>query len=298
MSRGPLPLWAINGLRQRGGVRQVWLAREPGHPMAPGDLPYEASHASEARLVVVLSGERRCRLMQDGQPAEIRVPAGGALWVAPEVWLLTCLEGRFTSLVISFQAALTRYCVSTFDESRARHRNARTPLKAFGTRFHHPCALDAEGRALSDLMAASPPRPSADPLLTALAQTLLLKTAEHLRHGVQAPLTRSQLLWQAACQFIEANCHRPINRSDVAQHLHVHPNHVSRLFRIRGRSGFNAHLRATRLRRACLLLKDRRLSLGQVATLCGFTSQSYFTRVFTAAFGHSPSRGPASSPPS
>ncbi len=284
-------LWAINGLVQRGGLKSVWLAREAGHPMAPRSLQYEAAHAAFPRLVVVLSGERCCRLMQDGQPVEVRVPPGGALWVAPECWLLTCLEGRFSSLVISFQAALTRYCLSTFDETRARHRNARTPLKEFGTRFHHPCGLDAEGRALGDLLAATPMRPPTDPLLTALAQTLLLKTAEHLRQGGRSALSRGQLLWQAACQFVEANCHRPINRADVAQHLHVHPNHVSRLFRASGRDGFNEHLRATRLRRARLLLQDHRLSLGQIASLCGFTSQSYFTRVFTAACGHSPGRG-------
>lgn len=284
-------LWAINGLRRRGGLAHAWLAREPGHPLAPPDtLQYEAAHAPFPRLVVVLSGQRRCRLIQGGQPAEVLVPPGGAVWVAPDCWLLTRLEGRFSSLVISFPPDLTRYCLSSFDEKRARHRSARTPLKEFGTRFHHPCALDAEGRAFCGLLDAASARAADDPVLTGLAELLLRKAAEHLRQGGRPALTRGQALWQAACQFMEANCHRPINRADVAQHLRVHPNHVSRLFRASGRDGFNEHLRAIRLRRARLLLKDPRLSLGEIAALCGFTSQSYFTRVFTAAFGQSPGR--------
>ncbi len=285
-------LWAINGLRQRGAITRVWLAREPGHPQVPPDtLQYEAAHATFPRLVVVLSGQRRCRLIQGGQPVEVLVPPGGAVWVAPGCWLLTRLEGRFSSLVISFPPDLTRYCLSNFDETRARHRNARTPLKEFGTRFHHPCALDAEGRAFCGLLDATPARVAGDPVLASLAELLLRKTAEHLRQGSGTALSRDQVLWQAACQFMEANCHRPINRADVAQHLRVHPNHVSRLFRESRCDGFNEHLRSIRLRRARLLLKDPRLSLGEIAVLCGFTSQSYFTRVFTTAFGHSPGRG-------
>lgn len=283
-------LWAINGLFQRGGIPAVWLAREAGHPMAPEALQYEAAHAGFPRLVVVLSGSRRCRLIRDGQPQEIVVPPGGAVLVAPDCWLVTCLEGRFSSLVVSFQPQLTRYCLSAFDEGRARHRNARTPLKEFGTRFYHPQSMDGEGRAVRDLLAATRARTPEDRVLRGLAELLLSKAAEHLRHGGESALSRGRLLWQAACQFMEANCHRPINREDVAQHLHIHANHLSRLFRVNGRTRFNDHLRQIRLQRARLLLKDPRLTLAEVAGLCGFASQSYFTRVFTAAFGHSPGR--------
>ncbi len=47
-------------------------------------------------------------------------------------------------------------------------------------------------------------------------------------------------------------------------------------------------LQNERISRACELLRTSKLSLSEVATACGFTDQSHFTRAFASALGTSP----------
>jgi AraC-like DNA-binding protein len=293
MKGGFLHRCAIRGVFQRGGLGAVHLAREAGHPYPRGSRHYEGNAVEFPRLIVVLAGARPCRLVREGVATEILAAAGDAVFVAPRCWLVTFLEDRFTSIVISFLPTLTRYCLSTFDVQRARDRRARYPLKEFGSRYLHPRTMDREGLSACDLLLATRDRPADDPVLRQLAGLMLLKAGEHLQSGGPETFSKAYLHWQAACQFIEGNCHRPLSRSDVAAHLHVHPSHLSRLFMENARQGFTEYLRDARLRRAQLLLKDSDLTVTDVAALSGFTSQSYFNRVFAQAFGHPPGRARA-----
>jgi len=283
-------LWTINGLFQRGGLGRVILVREPGHPYPHQDRPYEAATVPHPRLIVVTRGKRRVRLMRGGRAVEERMVAGDAVFIPNDRWLVTFLEGSFSSLVVSFQPTLTRFCLSSFDEKRSRDRHVQFPLKEFGSRYYHPLTMDEQGRQIADQLSASPARAADDPVVRRLAELFLLKSSEHLR--IEAPETypRSYLQWQAACQFVESNCHRAVDRTAVGAHLHVHPNHISRLFATYSKLTFQEYLRQARLQRSRRLLREPDLAVADVAALSGFASAPAFHRAFTRAFGITPGR--------
>jgi AraC-like DNA-binding protein len=101
---------------------------------------------------------------------------------------------------------------------------------------------------------------------------------------------KARYTWEAACDFLVENLHRPVSRKDVARHLGVHPNHLSRLFAEFGSGTFSEFIQARRLDRARLLMADPRLNFAEVARLSGFSSANYFTRVFRAQTGRTPTR--------
>lgn len=91
-------------------------------------------------------------------------------------------------------------------------------------------------------------------------------------------------------KFISDYANREIRLTDLAKALHLSPAHCSRLTaRLFGRS-FSRLLREERLRRAVALLRDRELTLGEIAEQAGFGNVYYFNRVFSRTLGMPPGR--------
>jgi AraC-like DNA-binding protein len=76
----------------------------------------------------------------------------------------------------------------------------------------------------------------------------------------------------------------------VAKACALSRSHFSRAFK--NSTGLSPHdwLRREKLSKAEQLLKDRRLTINQIALECGFADQSYFTRLFRRVKGVSPRR--------
>ncbi|MDA3962150.1 MAG: helix-turn-helix transcriptional regulator [Planctomycetota bacterium] len=95
--------------------------------------------------------------------------------------------------------------------------------------------------------------------------------------------------FEAISDHLLENCHLPIDRQTVAREFHMHPNHLSRLFRTQAGESFTDHLTQLRMERACNCLATRRWSVQDVASMCGFASANYFSKVFHKHHGVSPS---------
>jgi AraC-like DNA-binding protein len=154
-----------------------------------------------------------------------------------------------------------------------------------------PAGLGEEGRALARMLARAGPAAAGEQYFHSAFACLFI-LARELLAGTPAADARSKarFTWQAACDFMLEHLHRPLSRKDVARHLGVHPNHLSRLFADCARETFSEFLQARRLERARLLLADPRLNIAQVAHLSGFGSANYFTRLFRAHTGRTPTR--------
>jgi AraC family transcriptional regulator len=76
--------------------------------------------------------------------------------------------------------------------------------------------------------------------------------------------------------------------SELAKTADVHPVYFARAFRHRYGCSPGEYLRRCRLERATSLLRDKRLSLAQIATQCGFVDQSHFNHSFRQAYRVSP----------
>ncbi|MEO8411989.1 MAG: AraC family transcriptional regulator, partial [Propionivibrio sp.] len=95
---------------------------------------------------------------------------------------------------------------------------------------------------------------------------------------------------QKAVQYLNANYSRNVNLQTVAAHLHLSASHFSKLFKEGTGQGFVHYLNQVRVERSKDLLRDRSLSLAEIAELVGFEDQSYFTKVFRRHAGISPGR--------
>jgi AraC family transcriptional regulator len=97
--------------------------------------------------------------------------------------------------------------------------------------------------------------------------------------------------------FIESHLQRPITLKELANAAGYSPFHASRLFKeLTGRTPFD-YIRALRLSKAALLLRDGDQPVIMVALDFVFSSHEGFTRAFSRQFGLPPSKYRLHSPP-
>ncbi len=68
-----------------------------------------------------------------------------------------------------------------------------------------------------------------------------------------------------------------------------HPTHVMRVFRRKTGVTIGDYIQAVKIDLACRLIRERELTLTQIASACCFADQSHFIRVFRKAMATSPS---------
>ncbi|MCI8850385.1 MAG: response regulator [Erysipelotrichaceae bacterium] len=100
--------------------------------------------------------------------------------------------------------------------------------------------------------------------------------------------TRNQYNYKKACSFIEANYLKPITLLTVAEALHISPSYLSRLISKNGNDSFTDMVNALRIKEAKKQIKQG-IAFKEVAHNVGFTSQSYFTKIFRKIVGMAPS---------
>ncbi len=92
-------------------------------------------------------------------------------------------------------------------------------------------------------------------------------------------------LWLARTrELLRDNCFETPRFSELAKAADLHPVYFARAFRNRYGCSPGEYLRRCRLERATGLLKDKRLSLAQIAVQCGFVDQSHFHHSFRQAY--------------
>lgn len=262
-----------------GGIGAVGRAVEPGH----SGMPRDASLMVQARLIVCLEGRVDFGLMRSGGPDELTLRPREGLFVGPGRWVRARARASYVSMGVVFYAESTRFYLMRSAATRDGHPG--TPVKTHIV----PAGLGEDGLVLLRMLSGPEPAVAAERYFHNAFECLLIAARELLARPVAAPAgSKARFTWQAACDFMLEQLHRPLSRKDVARHLGVHPNHLSRLFAEFGSESFGGYLLARRLERARLLLADPRLNIAEVARLSGFGSANYFTRVFRAETGRPP----------
>lgn len=93
-----------------------------------------------------------------------------------------------------------------------------------------------------------------------------------------------------AMQFIQFNYADDIGIDDIAKAVGISRSHLYRMFIQHTGISPVEYLMRFRVNEACYLLKDQRLTVGEVAASVGFSDQFYFSRVFKKLKGIPPSR--------
>jgi AraC-like DNA-binding protein len=97
--------------------------------------------------------------------------------------------------------------------------------------------------------------------------------------------------------YIEQNIHEPITLYELSKCAGYSPFHCARIFKeLTGKSPFE-YIRALRLTRAALKLRDEKTKVVDVALDFVFDSHEGFTRAFSKEFGIAPNKYKKNSPP-
>lgn len=268
----------LDAIRQAGGLARLARAEEAGH----AGMPRDASLMEQPRLIVALEGTVEFERRSGEGKATVPLGAREALFVAPGRWVRARARAAYTSMGMVFYRDATRFYLMQGKPSRDGHPG--TPVETHVV----AAGVGEDGLALARLLAG---RETSDgeKFFRRVADCLLVVARELLAQPPAAPAGgKARFTWQAACDYLLEHLHRPLSRKDVARHLGVHPNHLSRLFAEFGPGTFGEFLLDRRLERARLLLADPRLDIAEVARLSGFASANYFTRVFRARTGRTP----------
>ncbi|MEK4248899.1 helix-turn-helix domain-containing protein [Paenibacillus sp. FSL W7-1287] len=94
---------------------------------------------------------------------------------------------------------------------------------------------------------------------------------------------------QKAKSFIESNAELDLNLQQVANRIHIHPSHLSELFKKETGMTFSDYITQQRMKRAAQLLSTTRLKVGEIANHVGYTDVKYFSQLFKKDTGITPS---------
>lgn len=153
----------------------------------------------------------------------------------------------------------------------------------------------AAERAIRHALDSIPARPPLHPggelgLLSVVTALMASLSADHSpaadESEAEALALRAQELVSEA---IEAGA-APPSIDDVARKLYVSRSRLCATFKHATGQSVGAYGRQLRLERACRLLEDERLTIGEVAGLLGYPTSSAFCHAFSSAMGTSPQK--------
>ena len=85
---------------------------------------------------------------------------------------------------------------------------------------------------------------------------------------------------EEALRYIENNYSQPVNIQVIADYLNIERTYLYRLFKDMTGSSPQEYLLDYRIRRACTLLKETHLPIGDIARSVGYDDALYFSRLF------------------
>lgn len=93
---------------------------------------------------------------------------------------------------------------------------------------------------------------------------------------------------QRAMIFIEERVGRELSLIQVAEHVHLHPNHLSELFKKETGIKFVDYVTRTRMQRAAELLASTPAKVSEIASAVGYEDMKYFSGMFKKFTGLTP----------
>jgi AraC-like DNA-binding protein len=244
--------------------------------------PQAATQTFSPRIVICLSGRDEMYIPRQSGSSLIVLRGNEAVYVSPAAWNLVLHRCAFSFLTLDFKPQHIRYY---FRVSLGK-TDAKPIVSAlyFRSGPAAPASLQLL-RALELCHWFTDQRSAASIVNTLIRESL----GELLRRSAPEP-SRSQAVWLTLRQHIEDHLDQPLTRTAVSKVIGVHPNHVSRLFRSYGKTGFSEYLAARRLERAAQLLTKYELTVKEISLRCGFSDASYFCRLFQRRMATSPGR--------
>ncbi len=118
---------------------------------------------------------------------------------------------------------------------------------------------------------------------------LFIKIYKNIKKQYERITNKSNEHIYGAMAYIYENLLNPITPKEIAEHIHISPNHLMHLFKLcTGRPVMDTVM-GIRAERGKNLLESTTLSISEVAFQCGYPTLQHFSMHFKKMFGTSPS---------
>ncbi|MFD0714235.1 response regulator [Paenibacillus sp. GCM10027626] len=88
--------------------------------------------------------------------------------------------------------------------------------------------------------------------------------------------------------YAEANLHQDVSLRALADHVNLHPTHLSKIYKIETGEGISDFVFRLRMERASHLLKATEKKIYEISTEIGYLDPAYFIKVFKRQYGVTP----------
>ncbi|QMV40658.1 response regulator transcription factor [Cohnella cholangitidis] len=89
-------------------------------------------------------------------------------------------------------------------------------------------------------------------------------------------------------EFVQANLHQDVSLRALADHVNLHPTHLSKLYKIETGEGVSEYVSRLRMETACHKLKTTDRKIYEISADIGYLDPAYFIKVFKRQFGVTP----------
>ncbi|CAK4829757.1 unnamed protein product [Aphanomyces euteiches] len=89
-------------------------------------------------------------------------------------------------------------------------------------------------------------------------------------------------------RFVETNLHDDVSLRALADHVNLHPTHLSKLYKIETGEGVSDFVSRLRMETACHKLKTTDKKVYEISAEIGYLDPAYFIKVFKRQFGSTP----------
>lgn len=95
------------------------------------------------------------------------------------------------------------------------------------------------------------------------------------------------LIWEVQ-RYIYNNLSKPLTLTDISEHVHLSATYACSLFKEKTGQTINQYILDARIHRAKLMLESTNMHINEIAEAIGFSSSSYFIKVFRKVTGITP----------
>lgn len=172
--------------------------------------------------------------------------------------------------------------------------DARLLLNATGFSPHMPVVAVSKPEKmlelLTDIYQVRGNLPHEIIMMTAKLYAFLAFLIEESNVGLSGKTRSGAEHVQRACDYIAAHYSSSISVEDVAAHLGICRSQLYRIFKQNTSISPQKYLTEFRLRQACTLMNKRSMSVKEIAYSVGFDDPLYFSTVFKASLGQTPTQ--------
>lgn len=194
------------------------------------------------------------------------------------------IDGEITYLMVAFSPELIEKCMTVFPEVRNRLYGQILPSES----LKYGSASSAEIKRTLTAMCHLDDIGQLGKMIRLLP--IIFTTKDHTLIGRPIKIERDIRRMQSVAEYVMAHYGHNITLDDIAAHTGMSRSAFCTFFKRNKGMTFSQFVTQYRLDTACELLKTSQKQVSEICYAVGFNDLPHFVRVFTSAYGISPSK--------